>query len=200
MKSEMPCLGVKTPVMRRAVREVFAALPLEDFDAWRDTTLALWRGARYREERYAAIELTGDRAYVEYQTLASLPLYEEIVVTGAWWDYVDAVATQRLFEILKRQPAAMKRRMRAWSKSPDIWKRRCSILFQLKAKRDTDLPLLYECIERSMDEPEFFLRKAIGWALREYAKTDPREVERFVRRHTGRLSPLSQREALKHHR
>jgi 3-methyladenine DNA glycosylase AlkD len=87
--------------------------------------------------------------------------------------------------------------MRAWSRAGDLWKRRSAVLCQLSFKRDTDLELLYECIERAMDEREFFLRKAIGWALREYAKTDPAEVRRYVRQHAQRLSPLSQREALR---
>ena len=74
MKSEMPYLGVSMPVMRNVCRVVFAAHPLASFDAWRDTVLALWRDARYREERYAAIALTGDRRYRDYQTLDALPL------------------------------------------------------------------------------------------------------------------------------
>jgi 3-methyladenine DNA glycosylase AlkD len=90
--------------------------------------------------------------------------------------------------------------MRAWARSGDLWKRRSAILCQLGFKRATDLDLLYECIERAMDEREFFLRKAIGWALRQYAKTDAKEVRRYVRENEKRLSPLSVREALKNQR
>src|SRR5262249_47545423 len=159
--------------------------------------LTLWRDATYREERYAAIELSGHRYYREFQTLDALPIYEEMIVTGAWWDYVDVLAIHRVGDLLRRFPHPLARTMRAWARGDDLWKRRSAILCQLSFKRDTDLELLYECIEHAMDEPEFFLRKAIGWALREYAKTDATEVRRYVRQHAERLSPLSQREALR---
>jgi 3-methyladenine DNA glycosylase AlkD len=197
MKSEMPYLGVQTPKRVAAAKRVYAEYPLASFASWRDTVLALWRKAKFREQRYAAIDLAQHRAYRDFRTLKALPLYEEIVVDGAWWDYVDSIATQSLFELLAVDRTGTKKAMRVWSKSDDLWKRRSAILFQLKARGDTDLKLLYTCIERAMDEDEFFLRKAIGWALREYAKTDAREVIRYVRRHRDRLSPLSKREALR---
>ena len=87
--------------------------------------------------------------------------------------------------------------MLAWSRDADIWKRRSAILCQLTFKEDTDLDLLYACIKPSLGRKEFFLRKAIGWALRAYAWTDPKEVQRYVRQHERSLSPLSRREALK---
>ncbi len=197
MKSEMLYRGVQTPEMRRACREIYPQYPLPSFDAWRDTILALWRGARYREERYAALELARARPYAPFRTLRAVPMFEEIVVTGAWWDYVDYVASHHLGDILRRQPAGMKRRMRAWSKSRDMWKRRSSILCQLGFKDDIDLDLLYECIERSASSDEFFLQKAIGWALRNHAWTDPQEVIRYVRKNRASLRKLSKREALK---
>jgi len=197
MKSTMPYLGVTAPEVRLACREVFARHPLTGFAAWRDTVLALWREATHRELRYAAIELTGDRRYRELQTMQALAMYEEMIVTGAWWDYVDTIASHRLGAILRREPARMKATMRAWSRSPDLWKRRSAILCQLGFKHETDLVLLYDCIEPSVDSAEFFLKKAIGWALRQYAWTDPDEVTRYVRAQRDVLSPLSKREALK---
>jgi 3-methyladenine DNA glycosylase AlkD len=197
MKSPMPYRGVPTPTLRMICREAFRVPRLATFAAWRATALELWRGAAYREERYAAIELCGHRFYRDFQTLAALPLYEEMVVTGAWWDYVDGIASHRLGELLRRFPAPMTKAMRAWARSEDLWKRRSAILCQLSFKRATDLDLLYDSVECAMDEPEFFLRKAIGWALREYAKTDPEAVVGYVRRNAARLSPLSQREALR---
>jgi 3-methyladenine DNA glycosylase AlkD len=197
MKSAMPYYGVPTPARREIQRRVFDAHPLPDFAAWRDTSLALWRGAKRREERYAAIGLAGHPPYAAHRTLRAMPLYEEMIVTGAWWDYVDGIAGERLGELLRRYPAALKPRMRRWSRSPDLWKRRSAILCQLGFKADTDLRLLYDCIAPNLADREFFIRKAIGWALRQYAWTDPREVERFVREHRDSLSPLSRREALK---
>jgi 3-methyladenine DNA glycosylase AlkD len=90
----------------------------------------------------------------------------------------------------------MRKEMLAWSRSDDLWKRRSAILCQLTFKKDTDLELLYAAIEPALASKEFFLRKAIGWALRQYAWTDPREVRRYVREHEKELSPLSKREAL----
>ena len=198
MKSSMPFIGVAATPLRRACRKVFAEEAFSTAEEWRQAVLSLWRGARYREERYAAIELTGAKQYWRWQDLRTLPMYEEMIVTGAWWDYVDAIAIHRIGEYLLRDyPSRMNRTMRRWSVDSDLWKRRTSILCQITFKKDTDLELLYDCIEPSLSSPEFFLRKAIGWALRQYACTDPKEVQRYVRQHASQLSPLSRREALK---
>jgi 3-methyladenine DNA glycosylase AlkD len=197
MKSEMPYLGIQATPLRKVARAVFSAHKIESFPEWRDTVLELWRGARYREERYIAIELAGYPAHRQFRTLDALPMYEEMITTGAWWDYVDSIASHRLGELLRLHPAKMGRVLRKWAKSDDMWKRRSAILAQLGFKADTDLALLYDCIRPSIREKEFFLRKAIGWALRQFAKTDPKEVSRYVAEHEAHLSPLSRREALK---
>ncbi|HUD56171.1 MAG TPA: DNA alkylation repair protein, partial [Terracidiphilus sp.] len=197
MKSAMPYLGIPAVPFRKAVKAVLAAYPLDSFEDWRDTALALWRGARYREERYAVIELVGYRSYEKFRTLDALPLYEEMISTGAWWDYVDSIAGHRLGELLRRYPKELRAILRDWAVSDDLWKRRSAILTQLGFKGDTDLKLLYDCMRPSLERPEFFLRKAIGWALRQHAWTDSKEVVRFVKAHDKRLSPLSKREALK---
>ena len=196
-KSSMPFLGVTTPVRRRVCRALFEGVDLPTAAAWRRTVLALWRGARYREERYAAIDLTEAGRFDRFQDMAALPMYEEMIVTGAWWDYVDAIAGHRLGTLLRRFPREMRRQMLAWSRSDDLWKRRSAILCQLTFKEATDLDLLYATIEPALASREFFLRKAIGWALRQYAWTDPKEIRRYVREHEKELSPLSKREALK---
>lgn len=197
MKSEMPYLGVHVPQVKRSAREIFSLYPLPSFEAWRDAVLALWRGARYREERYMAIELAGYRRCREFRTMDALPMYEEMITTGAWWDYVDSIASHRLGELLRSYPERMGGVLREWAQSDDIWKRRSAILAQLGFNAETDLLLLYDCIRPSLGEKEFFLRKAIGWALRQYAKTDAAEVRRFVTQYAEQLSPLSKREALK---
>jgi 3-methyladenine DNA glycosylase AlkD len=197
MKSAMPYHGISAPQLRQTLRAVYAQYPLPSFEAWQVAVLDLWRNARYREERYAAIGLAGHRPYRDYRGLDALPLYEEMISSGAWWDYVDSLATRDLGELLRKHPKEMGRILRQWARSDDLWKRRSAILAQLGFKRDTDLALLYDCILPSVGSPEFFLRKAIGWALRQYARTDPKEVIRFVRHHEAKLSPLSKREALK---
>jgi 3-methyladenine DNA glycosylase AlkD len=197
MKSAMPYHGVKMPAVRALARALFADLALPDAAAWQALVLHLWRQARFREERYAALMLAGHRRALPFQTLDALGMYEEMIVTGAWWDLVDEIATHALGLLLRRHRAQMKRRMLAWSRHHDMWKRRSSIICQMKAKADTDLELLYACIEPSLASEEFFLSKAIGWALRQYAWTDPAEVARYVTANRARLSPLSRREALK---
>lgn len=197
MKSEMPYLGVQTPALKAVCRKVFAAHPIEAQKHWLDAILAIWRNADYREERYAAIRLGEYPAYEGFCTLAALPCYEEMIVDGAWWDYVDAIAPRLVGGLLTRYPEEMKAVMLEWAHSSDIWKRRTSIICQLKFKSATDVDLLYACIEPSIDHAEFFLRKAIAWALREYAKTDPDEVIAYITENAHRLSMFSKKEALR---
>lgn len=202
MKSAMLYRGVPAPEQRRAFRATFADHPLPDGPTWRATMLTLWRGAEYREERYGAIALAGERRYRRFEDRAALPIYEEWIVTGAWWDYVDAIAAHRLGALLADEPAALSPVIRAWATDAVMWKRRAAILCQLRFGARTDLALLYDCIEPNLEGSEFgrefFIRKAIGWALRTYARVDADEVLRFVRAHAARLSGLSKREALKH--
>jgi 3-methyladenine DNA glycosylase AlkD len=197
MKSVMPYRGVSAPILKRLCRDGFKAHPLEGVAEWRQIVLELWRNAEFREERYAAVLLTQARAYREFLTFSSLPMLEEMIVTGAWWDVVDTLAGDNLGELLRAEPRRMKPLMRRWARDPDMWKRRSAILCQLKFKRDTDLQLLFDCIEPNLPHKDFFIRKAIGWALRQYAWTDPKEVRRYVKANKDRLSPLSVREALK---
>lgn len=197
MKSTMPYLGVHTPLLRATCRELFAPVEWSTARHWQTCILGLWREAEYREERYAALWLAGDKRALAYQAPAAMKMYEEMIVTGAWWDYVDDIASHRVGPILARFPKVMRRKMLAWSACGDMWKRRTSIICQLGFKERTDLDLLYECIEPSLGSREFFLQKAIGWALRQYAWTDPKEVRRYVRANRSRLSALSCREALK---
>jgi 3-methyladenine DNA glycosylase AlkD len=197
MKSDMPYHGVQAPELRALCRSLFNKYPLDSVEEWSDAVLLLWRDATHREQRYSAIELAAAPQYVDFRTLDTLPMYEEMIVSGAWWDYVDVLAANHIGELLRRYPREMGRTMRSWAKSEDNWKRRTAILCQLKFKQHTNPRLLYHNIEESFDIPNFFLRKAIGWALREYAKTEPGEVRRYVTAHAKDLHPLSRREAMK---
>ncbi|PZG17949.1 DNA alkylation repair protein [Nonomuraea aridisoli] len=195
MKSPMPFLGVQAVPRRVALRKVFAAHRLATAPEWRRAVLSLWREAEYREERYAAIELSGHHFYREFQTLYTVPMYEEMIVTGAWWDLVDELATHRIGGLLAAYPDTMRPLVLEWAGDADLWKRRTAILCQNRFKARTDTALLYACIEPSLSDTDFFARKAIGWALREYAKTNPAEVIRYVK--AKGISGLSRREALK---
>lgn len=197
MKSAMPYYGVYAGGQERIFKLVFSHLKIRNFEDWNETVLTLWREARYREERYGAIALSGHPLFQEFQTTRSMPLYEEMIVDGAWWDYVDTVAVHRIGGLVSRYPKSIGSQMVAWSKSPHLWKRRTSIICQVARKKETDLRLLYTCIENNFDDREFFIRKAIGWALRAYAWVEPTEIDRYVKKHESALSNLSRKEALK---
>jgi 3-methyladenine DNA glycosylase AlkD len=197
MKSTMPYHGVATPESRRICREAFRAHPIGNPAAWQATARELWRGADYREERYAALELIGWRPYRRYFDPSLMPLLEEIVVEGAWWDYVDVVATNFVGALLADHPKTLRPVLLAWSADDHLWRRRTAILSQLKFKTDTDWRLQQRLMAPSLGSKEFFLRKALGWALREYSKTDPETVLGYVRRHGNTLSGLTRREGLK---
>jgi 3-methyladenine DNA glycosylase AlkD len=197
MKSAMPYRGVTAPVNKPIFKNAIEANPLPDAAAWAETVRRLFHEAAFREERYGAIALLDHRLYRRHRTLAVLPLYEELIVGGAWWDIVDEVATGPLRDLLAAHPTEIGKAMREWSVSPDRWKRRSSIICQVGRRRSIDLELLYSCIEPNLGDRDFFIRKAIGWALRDYAWADPEEVVRYVALNQARLSGLSRREALK---
>jgi 3-methyladenine DNA glycosylase AlkD len=197
MKSSMPFHGVPSPVTRKICKKVFAEHAIDDAKTWQKDVLAIFRGAKHREEWYAAVHLCSDRRARPFQTMDALPMYDELITGAAWWDIVDVLASHQLGAILRNEPAKMKKKMLAWSRDANMWRARSSILCQLGFKKDIDLDLLYACIEPSLASKEFFLRKAIGWALRQHAWTDPAEVKRYVARNRARMSGLSIREALK---
>ena len=197
MKSEMPYFGVSVPQCRRIASSVFRAHPLADAGAWQAAILDLWRKAAHREERYAAVELLLFGRYAGWLEPVRIPMVEELVVTGAWWDYVDAIASRGMGTMLAAHPRPTKAVLREWARDDNIWKRRTAILAQLRIRQATDTKLLADAIRPSIGASEFFLRKGIGWALREHSKTDPVWVMEFVSAHPE-LSALCRREALKH--
>ncbi len=205
MKSEMPFLGVIAPERRLLIKEAVAkhwptpkqGSQQEEKVEWRETVEDLWRNATHREELYAALDLADHPRFKQYQDLELLPLYQEMIVTGAWWDLVDRLATWRIGHLLRHFPESMTPILDQWSMDDDLWLRRTAILAQLKSKQHTDPGLLKRWIEPSLEHQDFFLRKGIGWALREFAKTEPNWVIQYVRQHATAMSPLSIREALR---
>ncbi len=192
MKSAMPYLGVAVPAVRAVTKAAAREHPPASVAQLGATAAALWRGATHREHRYAATELTG--LGMADGSLVLLSLYEEMIVTGAWWDHVDGVAP-RLGQLLVTHPAELTPLLLAWSTGPNRWLRRASIIAQLGLKARTDLDLLTSVIDASVTDPDFFVRKAIGWSLRDYARTDPEWVREFVDARVSTLSGLSRKEA-----
>lgn len=195
MKSTMPFLGVRVPLVRRVTKAAARSCPPADLDDLEQSALELWNDAVFREERYAATALTALPLAVG--RLELMDLLQHMAVTGAWWDHVDEVA-HRVGAVLAAHPAEVEPLVRRWIASDDLWLRRLSIICQLDRKQDTDLTLLTAAIDAAAGSPEFLLRKAIGWALRQQAKVDPDWVRDFVAEREHVLSGLSRREALKH--
>ena len=121
MKSKMPFLGVAVPQCRRIAASAFRAHPLPDPDAWEAAILGLWRRAAFREERYAAVELLNLPRCSRWVEPRRVPLIEELVVTGAWWDYVDAIAGRAVGAMLAAHPRPTKTLLRGWARSDNVW-------------------------------------------------------------------------------
>lgn len=190
MKSAMPFLGVRVPTVRRLTRLAVdgEARP----EVLREVALRLWREAEFREERYAATGVTGLRPLRERADM--LDVHEEMIRAGAWWDHVDEVSS-RVGSALRAHRAELTPVVRAWARDDDMWIRRAAIICQRGFTADTDRDLLTDVITANLDDREFFIRKAIGWALRDLAHHDPAWVRAFAAAHP--LSGLSRREALK---
>lgn len=199
MKSKMPYYGIPVPVVRATVRRLLRESPevVASHESWQVVIRRLFDAASHREERYAGLAVAGGAGGSPYQTADSLPVYEHLVAEGAWWDIVDEVS-HRVGDVLRADRAAATAVVRRWSRADDLWLRRCSIICQLGHREKTDLTLLTLVIDANLDDPRFFIRKAIGWALREYARTDPAWVVAFVEARAERMSALSRREALRH--
>lgn len=195
MKSEMPFYGVAAPERKAILRTLVTTHPAASRGNYESAVRTLWSGDR-REERYVAIGYA--RSFPRYVTLTSIPLYRMMVRSGAWWDFVDEIAVHLVGYVLERQRERLTPTMDVWTTSGDMWLRRTSIISQLAHKTHTDTVLLERACTRNLHDTEFFIRKAIGWALREFAKTDPDWVKTYVEVHRREMSCLTQREATKH--
>lgn len=198
MKHRFEFLGVKTPQRRaisRPLERMSKRLSISDLTELVDDL----RDRRSRELHYVASDvLRANRARLP---AASIDDVSRWIVTDAWWDTVDAIASPTVGEMVAQHPGLVEV-MDAWIDAPvdgdEMWLVRTAILHQLRYGDATDPERLFGYAIRRAGEPEFFIRKAIGWALRQYARTDPDAVRRFVDAHRGELSALSIREATKH--
>ncbi len=195
MKTDMPFFGVKRPDCSQIFRETMRRYPVTTRAEYERGVRALWSQPR-REEKYIAISLA--RAVPRYVTPPSLPLYRRLIVEGAWWDFVDEVAAHLVGTLLLEHRDRIAPVMERWIDHRDMWLRRAALLAHLLHKEQTDEATLFDHCLRRAGEREFFIRKAIGWVLRQYARTAPDAVIAFVRAHRDALSGLTVREATKH--
>lgn len=194
MKTDMPHYGVQKPDRVPVVREAIKRFGATGRTALERRVRALWKQP-HREEKYVAIQMAVCQP--ELITSKSLPFYRRLIVEGAWWDFVDDVAIRLVGAALLRERAVVRPVLDTWLDGPDLWLRRTVIISQIKHKEQTDWRQLFaDCLRRA-HEREFFVAKAIGWALREYSKTAPERVSKFLLRHRDQLAPLSFREGSK---
>ena len=195
MKTTMPFYGVSSPDRVPIGRELKAQFPPADADDYRTKVLALWN-LPHREEKYMAIGYAW--SFKKHVVISQVDLFERMITEGAWWDFVDELASPIVGKIVLEARPEMRPVLERWVDGPDMWLRRSAILCQNRHKFDTDQEMLFDFCLRRAHEKEFFIRKAIGWALREYARTRSDEVRKFLAEHGHQLSGLSVREAAKH--
>jgi 3-methyladenine DNA glycosylase AlkD len=193
MKNLFPFFGIKTDDRRTITKAHFKEKGLLDEATLHEVVKELWELPN-REYQYAGQELL--HFHRKTFTIHTIKCIEHCITHKSWWDTVDALNTMAAGVYFEHFPQKISSVTGKWNRSDDMWLNRSSLLFQLKYKQKTDTALLASYIETLAPSKEFFIRKAIGWILREYAKTNPDWVREFVETH-GELSGLSKREALK---
>jgi len=192
MRDQFPYLGIKTPARRALLKEFIAAYGLPQPTELEAILRELW-ALPEREYQYSAFAFL-DRL-IQKQPPEFVSVLEYLIVTKSWWDTVDSVAGGCVATHFQRYPQVRETAVAVWRVSDNFWLRRTTLLFQLSYKTQTDADLLFSLIRENLDSDEFFIQKAIGWALREYSKTDAEAVVAFIA--ATPLAPLSAREGLK---
>lgn len=193
MKNHFPFLGIQTPERRKLLREVIQVHTLPDREKFQIVIRELW-SLPEREFQAAALDLL--QKYKKHLDKTHIPFLEELIITKSWWDSVDGIVPTFLGDIFLKYPESIPTYIPKWIASENIWLQRAAILFQLKYKQQMDEALLFSIIGQLKSSKEFFIQKAIGWVLREYAKTNPQVVWEYVQ--NNELASLSKREAIKH--
>jgi len=194
MRDQFEYLGIKTPQSKALQKEFYTNNGLPNISELDRVVRELW-DLPQREYKYVAMSLMDK--FEKKLPVEFIQTIEHLIVTESWWDTVDLIATHQVGTMFKKYPKVKEKYLKKWRSSNNIWLRRTTILFQLLYKKETDFDLLCELINENLGSDEFFINKAIGWSLRQYAKTNPKAVKKFVKE-TKELNPLSRREAMKH--
>jgi 3-methyladenine DNA glycosylase AlkD len=195
MKTDTPFYGVQKPARTEILRHIKMEFAPANRDEYEELVTALWE-LPHREEKYLAQGVAA--GFRQFIVPDSLPIYERFIDEGVWWDFVDETATHMIRELVLNHPNEVWPVVDTWAEHDNMWRRRAAIICQVGARNRTDVDRLFAFCAVRAHEREFFIRKAIGWALRDYAKTDPGAVADFVNAHEKELSALSFREATKH--
>ncbi len=195
MKTEMPFYGVRSPVINEIVSDAKKLFPITTQNEYNDVITKIW-SLSHREEKHISIKLA--RRWKQFITLDALSLYEKMIREGQWWDYIDSISQNLVGKLLEHHRTEMNSILDKWIEDDDLWIRRSAILAHNRHKQNTDQKKLLDYCLQCAHEKEFFIRKAIGWALREYSKTKPEVVSNFIEEHNELLSNLSNREGMKH--
>ena len=191
MKNKFDFLGVKTPARRKFAKAFFKQQTDSVID-W-DFINEAWNNP-YRESQYIALDYLEIRK--KLLTPSDLPRLKKLAQTKSWWDTIDFL-DRLVGTIIARFPET-KEIILVWSRDEDIWLRRLAIDHQLLRKEETDTELLEKILVNNLGQTEFFINKAIGWALRDYSKTNPDWVRDFIERHQAEMAALSIREGSKY--
>jgi len=192
MKDHFPFLGIKSPLRKELEKQFFKETGILKEEFNKDFVVGLWEKDE-REYQYTAITYTGK--FIKKLPKDAIQFLERLITTKSWWDSVDSIAPL-VGELARKYPELVEETINHWSVDENYWLRRVAILFQLKYKQQTNEALLYDYMVKNADSKEFFLQKAIGWALREYSKTNPESVKAFIE--GNQLAPLSIREGSKY--
>ncbi|MBI2743558.1 MAG: DNA alkylation repair protein [Chlamydiales bacterium] len=194
LRNLFPFWGIPKPQRALIEKKIFAEIKMRDSEELERTLALLWQRDE-REFQYTAIAL--GKRYKKFWSLKTLDLVEKMIREKSWWDTVDDLAANLVGPLVKAH-LELALRMDAWIEDPYLWIRRTALIFQLRWKKETDTTRLFGYCKKTMHEKEFFMRKAIGWALREYSKTEPKQVSIFIKESSTLLSPLSIREGSKY--
>lgn len=195
LKTDMPMYGLRQKDRNIIHRQFKQRFTIDSRAEYRRVIEAFWEQPD-RDSKHFAIWIACN--WDEYVTLGSVPLFARMIRQGAWWDLVDGLAPHAVGDVVLKEPEKMNAKMEKWIDDPHMWIRRSAIICRLTHKERTDQRILFDHCLRRAHEKEFFIRKAIGWALRQYARTEPDAVMRFLLMNRQRLSGLSFREAAKH--
>ncbi|KMJ58804.1 DNA alkylation repair protein [Bacillus sp. LL01] len=194
MRNHFPFLGIKSPERKALLKGFFLDFGKPEPE-WIQPLVTFLYAQPEREFHYAALAMID--VHIKKLDAEWLPFFEKLIVTNSWWDTVDHIAPHHVGAVLLSEKEAIRDFPDRWIESENFWLQRSAILFQLKYKEKTDAEKLFSYIEATKGFKEFFIQKAIGWALREYSKSAPDDVLGFIKS-TEDLAPLSRREGLKH--